>query len=268
MKKITLTVLTALFLVPATTQAYQQNTMLRGGFGFLFGDNNSFLNPGQFAVSHGLAAEISYTRTSVSETQGVAPSIVYGNGNFGLGVAASRTATSSLTSGNSTDVVDAGLGVSLIKERLTFGVEYARNISGTQSNGGVVDTTMTLSGPQHMGPALGIGFGTTVNGFPQTQTANLALGYRFKTNTTFEVGAIFNDISNTNNVTGTIDATFGGQVVYLGLGYRYFNVSHQNGGAARLGFILGRYIDLSALATSIIASGADVLYGVTLRATF
>ncbi len=268
MKRNTIAIFGILFLTSAAAHADQRNSMMRGGFGFLYGDNNSFSNPGQFSVSHGIAAELEYTRTTQSQSQGVSPSIVFGNGAFGLGVGATRSGATLSSSAASTDEVNVGVGFSPIKERLTFGLGYSRVLGSGYGNTAVVDGTLTLSGPQHMGPSLGLGVGSTVEGAPSARSATLAAGYSFKSNTTLEGRIELHNLSATRDFTAAFDTTFGGQSVYVGLGYRWLNLTSQHQGAARLGFLLGRYIDMSVLASSVLASGSDVVYGVTLRATF
>lgn len=256
-------------VVGAATPAYADKStkILRGGLGFLFPDHNSFSNPGQFPLSYGMAIETGYTRANGSSDQALTPSFVYGNGKVGLGAFYSRSGTDLGTA--STSSVGVGLGTSFIKDKFTFGASYARALETVRVNDGFVQVTANLNGPQRKGPSLGVGVGTTLKQVGgDRQNGNIGLGYSFRSNENFEAGLKFNDLRDTSNFSPYAAGTFGSQYVYMGGSYTYEKTDEDHVVAARLGFIIGRYIDLSALASYVLETGGAATYGATLRASF
>ncbi len=259
-------VLAAALSLPA--HADKSTKIIRGGLGFLFPDNNSFANPGQFPLSYGMAFETGYTKVNGSSNQALTPSFVYGNGQLGLGAFYSRSGTD--LGSNATSSVGAGVGMSFMKDKLTVGASYSRSLETLRTNDGALGATVNLNGPQRMGPSLGVGFGTTLGATSGTNTksGNIGVGYSFRSNQSIEGGVLFNDLSNTADMSPYFAGTYGSQYAYLGGSYTYLKTAgdHQVGG--RLGVILGRYLDISALATYVLKTGGAASYGATVRASF
>jgi hypothetical protein len=267
MKKASLLVLALAAVLTTSAHADKSTKIIRGGLGFLFPDNNSFSNPGQFPLSYGMAFETGYSRVNGSSAQALTPSFVYGNGQLGVGAFYSR---SGMDLGSSaSNAVGAGLGVSFLKDKLTMGVSYSRSLEAVRINDGTLSVTANLNGPQRTGPSVGVGFGTTINATgTNTRTGTLGLGYSFHSNQSIEAGLTLNDLQNTADYSPYFAGTYGSQYMYLGASYTYVKTSADHVAAGRLGFILGRYIDISALASYVLETGGASTYGATLRASF
>ncbi len=237
----------------------------RGGFGFLFPDHNNFSNSGQFSTARAIGVEGIYTRdTSTPSNQSLGTSLVYGNGKIGLGAFVSRAGTS-LTSGG-IDVGGAGLGVNLLKGRLTVGASYAKPLSGVTDNG-QVSGNLTLNPPNQKGVSLGVSFarGLTSN----VNSVGGALGYSFSPMAQLEVDFQLPDLTSTSNFNLQAYLNLNRGMVYFSGGYTLVKTaSSLSGVAGRVGFVLGRSIDLSAIATYTIATGSPITYGGSFRASF
>lgn len=270
MKKSVILLIGLMILVPSICQGAKAATgILRGGYGFLFPDHNSFLNPGQMAISYGAAFETSYERADLTDGQSVTPSFVFGTGTFGLGAYANRLGTQLEDGATSVDSVGGGLGVALFKSRLTLGAAYARSIDAYQMSDGTGWVTVTYNGPQRKGPAIGVAATTTVNlAGGDHQGALAAIGYSFRSNRSLEVVARLNDIRDTDSYVGGAYGTFGMDFLYVAGGYEYTNLTAQHRAAARLGFIIGRFIDISAFGTRVLTKVGETTYGGSLRASF
>jgi hypothetical protein len=255
-----------LALVATSAQARSGSSLQRGGLGFLFPDHNSFVNPGQFATSHGSALEFAYQRQNVDGgTQSVGPSFVYGNGSFGLGLSAVRGGTSLSDEGSFVDLGTAGLGFSAMKERMTIGASYSRIFNGTAVNDGVVGATLTLQGARRMGAVFGLGYRRVLG--PDTQAATFGFGYAFQSSNSLELNVDFNDLDDVNDFTASGFFNLGRRWFYMGAGYSFANLSEVHSGQARVGFILGK-VDVSGTIAAPFTSGGTLTYGGTLRAMF
>jgi hypothetical protein len=235
----------------------------RGGLGFLFPDNNSFVNPGQFVNGHATAVEALYSRQNVSGTsQDATPSIVYGNGTFGLGVYGSRDAVTLLGT-PTTDTIGAGLGFGLMKGRAVVGLRYDKVLSGT--NNGVASGMLTLNPAGHKGIAIGVGYNRNLSTSVSAITAGL--GYSFMHNNSLEVNVTFPDINTLSNWTLGAYLTTMKMPFYLGAGYLMVrnSITTQSGVSARMGFMLGSAMDLSLTTTYFFVTGSPVTYGASFR---
>jgi hypothetical protein len=253
------------FALPA--HADRSTKIIRGGQGFLFPDHNSFENPGQFPLAYGMAFEAGYTKANGAATQSLTPSFVYGGGGFGIGAFYARSGNDIGSSAASS--AGAGLGVSFLKDRLTVGASYNRSLESVRSSDGNLGVQINLNAPQRKGPSVGIGVESTLNAtLGDTQSARGAVGYSFRTNDNIEAGIKFNNLRNTSDFSPYFAGTLGSQYVYAGAAYTYHKTLEDHEVEGRLGFILGRYIDLSALASYVLESGGATTYGATLRASF
>jgi hypothetical protein len=256
------------FCFASSAYADKSTKIIRGGLGFLYPDHNSFSNPGQFPLSYGMAVEAGYGRTNGSSSQTLTPSFVYGNGKVGVGGFYSRGGTDLLGSSASSSV-GFGLGVSFLKDKLTLGAKYDTSLESTRTNDGNLAVTVNLNGPQRKGPSLGLGVGTTISADGgDRQNATASLGYSFRSNNSIEAGLTFNDIRDTADFSPFFAGTFGSQYLYLGGSYTYAKAAEDHMVAARLGVILGRYLDLSAQASYVLETGGAATYGATVRASF
>lgn len=257
----------ALLALPSVSEAARKTNIRRGGFGFLFADHNKLNNPGQISIAHGAAVEANYVRQNGLDVEAITPSFVYGNGRFGFGLGATR-AGNDLTDGSSaSDVAAVAMGIAMLKSRLTFGASYARYLSGGATNDGVLLGSLTINAPKRRGPVFGVGY-TTVLGGGGLQGLIAGLGYSFNTNSAMELNFELNDLSNTDNWSGSFDLTLGNNWFYFGTEVLHSNLSGNQTAAARLGFIIGRYIDLSFQASQVLMSGGSASYGATLRTSF
>jgi hypothetical protein len=240
--------------------------IMRGGLGFLFPDHNSFANPGQFSDSRAMAVEAFYKRsTAATPVQTATPSLVYGNGAMGLGIAFSRMATDLMATG-ATDTVSAGLGFSLVKGRATIGLGYDKSMGGADS--GVVSGALTLNPPNRRGVALGAGYKRNLTSGTNMLTAGL--GYSFMSNNNLEVNVTFPSLASMSIWSlGAYFTTMKGKL-YLSGGYLMNNALgvSTSGVVGRLGFILGRSVDLSFWGQNFFGAGIPFEYGASFRAMF
>lgn len=245
--------------------AAQGGTIRRGGFGFLFPDHNNFSNAGQFSTARAIGVEGIYTRdTTTPANQSLGASVVYGNGKIGLGAFASRSSTTLTTGG--TDVAGAGLGVNLLKGRLTVGAGYQKPLSGPTDNGQVTGT-LTLNPPNQKGVSLGVNFSRGLTS--AVNSIGGAIGYSFSQAAQLEVNFQLPNMSTTSNFNLQAYLNLNRGMVYFSGGYTLVrNVTSLNGVAGRVGFVLGRSIDLSAIATYTFLSGSPITYGGSFRASF
>jgi hypothetical protein len=258
-------------LVSSWAMAKGSSNLMRGGYGFLFPDANSFINGGQMAQTTGTAVEGYYERNDQVDLQSASPSVVWGSGRVGLGAFASRTGTT-LTgdSARLADSVGAGLGVSLAQGKITVGGTLERSIDGGQVNDGVVTAALNYNGSKGRGFHLGGGFSTTLNSLSgtETRTATLATGWGFDGLASFEINYQLKDLDQTsNNYLASGYLNFGGSNYYCSTGYSYDRPSSTSTLTGRVGFIMGS-VDFSFHGRKAMTDGNDPFYGATLRTTF
>lgn len=252
-------------LFSTSTFARGGGNILRGGVGFLFPDHNSFVNPGQFAATNGMAVEALYSTSNVpGAVQGARPSFVYGNGAFGLGANWTRSGAN-LSTG--TDSIGAGLGFALVKGRATVGLGYDRQLGAGAGNGDI-NVTLTFNPANRRGAAFGLGYKTTLGSGVNGLTAGL--GFAFGTGSNFEVDATWANINTLGTFDGSAVFTTAKRFFYMGGGYVMNKAATMTHGlTGRFGFVLGTSIDLSAMATKYFVSGSNSFaYGGSLRASF
>ncbi len=242
------------------------STINRGGLGFLFPDNNSFSNPGQFADSRGFAVEGVYGRTTATTpTQSLTPSMVFGNGSFGMGAYGSRSGTELLTTAGVTDTIGAGLGISLFKGRATFGAKYDKVLGS--ANNGTVSGTFTLNPAGAKGMAIGVGYTRDITA--GTNAVSAGLGYSFMGNNNIEVDISFPSISALGTFNLGAYFTMMKSMIYLSGGYLMQNSGTMiHGATGRLGFLLGQQVDFSATGTYFFVTGSTISYGGSFRVAF
>lgn len=239
----------------------------RGGFGFLFSDNNNFANPGLFGGSKAFAFDAKYDTASGGSVKGITTSAVYGSGLIGIGAYGNRTGTNLSASGAYDDIAGVGMGFGIAKGKVLVGAGYRREVSTQQSNDGRVDATMTMKSGDK-GFALGLGATTELNSVnDEVKTATVAVGYAFSNGIGFEIDGVANDMANTKNLLGAAYISKSAQSAFMSVGYLWNNVSSRHGAAARIGFILGKSFDISAYATHTFYTGSSPSYGGSLRFT-
>lgn len=265
MKKVIFVLILSLFCSSFTAIAKPKGNLIRGGLGFLFPDANSFSNPGQFAMNQATSVEAYYTRQNLSQAQSVLPSLVYGNGQFGLGAYAGRS-SSNLASVSSTDTVGVGAGVGLMKNKMTIGAGYDRITSSANNNKGTVRGMMNFN-PAGMGPSLGVGGFSTLNSGTKTQGATVGLGYIARA-ALFEINALSNDLKNSKDQTGSAFLTLQTARVYLGGGYSYLRLAAAHAVQTRVGMLLGSTFDLSLHAEKVLLKTSQPTFGASVRAAF
>jgi hypothetical protein len=294
MKKIVLLSVGGLLLLTTAAHAENRNMMRRGGLGFIYTDFNSFNNVGEFALDKGVAAQIegmttlsstsSTTSTSPSSPGGNAstttssgntltaePSLVMSNGKVGFGIKDDRVGTNLTTSGNYSDVIEAGLGAALIKDRVTLGVDYSKTISGSVPDNGVVGADLTIQGAGRTGAAIAFGGSQELSAVSGTNltTAKGAIGYGFRNRTSIEADIVFNNVMN-NSKDYTLSGFFTteARVIYFSGGVQYQALSAVTSVLGRLGFVLGKYVDFSVIGSFPFASGNNPTLGGTFRVVF
>jgi hypothetical protein len=241
----------------------------RGGLGFLFPDQNSFTNPGEFATSHAMSVEGVYqSDTKHADPELAVPSFVFGNGMFGLGVEGVRQAPDVTKSAGAVDLLEAGAGVSLIKERLTLGGTYGRVISANNQGAGVASGTLTLQSPNRHGPSVGVGYNTTVGFANNVHGMTGAVGYAWRSNQNVEANVYFNDTTNWKNYNLAAFFTTAASNFYAAGGYEWLNMTSQHEVLGRLGVVMGMKFDVSVLLGYIFTSGNPITYGFSARISF
>lgn len=245
----------------------------RGGFGFLFPDHNSLVNPGQTALDHGTAIDFEYTTQSETggNDQSATPSIAYGSGTFGFGVDMTRSGTSLTASGENTDTIGAGMGVALAHQKVTVGVDYSRQIDGTVTDQGTVGGTLTYNsqGDKRMGFTAGVGATTVLSSTTgtDTQTGLAAIGWGFNNMTKFEVDVKFNDLSDFSDYDIGGYLTLQGNVLYAAAGFNYLALSQESELEGRVGVVFGK-LDINAFVDDVLNSGNGIEIGGALRIAF
>lgn len=260
--------LALLVLITLSGSAFAEgksSSISRGGLGFLFSDTNSFSNPGRFSLMRGRALQFLGTRNPEDSTQALTPSFVYGTGGFGLGVFVKREGLNMIVSDRSTDSVGAGLGFNFAKNRVSVGFGVEKSVDAFADDG-VFLATITLH-PAGKGFSMGAGVSTTTNVSPSTRTAHVAMGYAFNPMVSFEAIAKFNNLTDTNDITGSGFFTLSGQRAYLSAGANYVKLTKHVEAMGRVGVVFGAF-DLSAIASKDFAFGKKLKYGGSLRVRF
>ncbi len=244
--------------------AASNSNLQRGGLGFLFPDHNSFSNPGQFGAATGTGLEAYYGRDTASGPQVMTPSLVYGNGMFGLGAYASRSAAVLLSDTHS-DTAGVGMGAVLLKGRVTLGAGYEHDLSS--SGLGDITGTLTMNSPNRQGLSLGVAYTRGLASGVNSMKAGL--GYSFMSNNNVEFNFALPDLTSMANFNlGAYFTTMKG-MVYLSGGYVMTKAATTiHGASGRLGFMLGQNVDLSAWANYFFVTSSAVYYGGTLRFAF
>lgn len=237
--------------------------IMRGGQGFLFPDHNSTINAGQWALASGVGVEAMYTRSTTGTSQTATPSVVYGNGRMGFGVAANRSGTDLLN--NATNSIAGGLGFAMMKDVLTFGATYSQ-VLGTSSLGDL-SAQLNFNPSGRKGFAFGLGYTRGLGS--GTNSATVALGYSFMHNNTLEVDFELPALDSFSNYNVSAHFTMMKQFIYLGGGYLLVNNGTMlHGATGRLGFVLGGSLDLSFWARYFFTTGSPIEYGGTVRVAF
>jgi hypothetical protein len=180
---------------------------------------------------------------------------------IGLGAYGSRYGT--LASG--TDSIGGGLGVSLLKGRLTVGARYDKVVGSTEV--GDVTGSLTMNPMGGHGMSVGVAYKRTLTAGTSALTAGL--GYSFMSNNNLEVNVSWADITNTQNFDLGAYFTTMKSIVYLGAGYIMSKSTVMaHGVTGRLGFMLGQNVDFSGIATYYFVTGSALNYGATLRFSF
>lgn len=256
-------VVIGLALVASFSAFGKATNIQRGGLGVLFPDHNSFANPGQFSVTHGIAVEGLYVRTNQSGgLQSVTPSVVFGNGRLGLGAFVNRIGTS-FASSSSFDFAGVGAGFSLLKQRLTIGASYSTSLDGLAGSG-KLKGSITLQSPTRQGPSLG----AVIESTGSSKAGTIGVGYSFHSNKAMEANVRFNSFSDLSDFVASGFVNLASQALYLGAGYQYTNLGIHHAALARLGVVLGGNIDVSLYGGYAFASGSPVTYGGSFRASF
>lgn len=255
-----------MFLVaPSAVFAKGNMNIQRGGVGFLFPDHNSLVNPGQFATTHGSGLQFGYqASTTAGSAQAASSTFVYGNGTFGIGVGAMRTAVD-LLQGASVDFLQGGLGFGLMKERMTIGASFGKSMTGVAGDDSTVSGAITFNGARRMGATVGVGYSRVLAS--GAHSGRIGLGYGFQSNNNLEFNLSFADLSNFNAWAASAYFTVAKNMFFLGAGYTYTAVGQTHDVGGRLGFVLGGSFDLSGTASYTVSSSAFT-YGGMLRAAF
>jgi hypothetical protein len=230
---------------------------------------NSFVNPGQMALTRGGALEAYYTREDKTKTQTVTPSLVMGNGKWGGGVWAERTGL--LDNADSrTDRAGAALGMGFAADRMTVGVGYDRKISAGQTNDGTFGMSLNFNSRGRLGFVAGVKATTLINALVRTRTAIFGIGYGFSQLVNAEVFYSMDDLDDTSKTSWGGALSFGTRGVYASGGYTNVKnalLSNVGVAAGRVGVVLGS-VDLSAHAEKIMNSAYPWTYGGAFRVMF
>lgn len=242
-------------------------TMLHGGVGFLFPDANEFINPGQLALNRGFAMQANYLRTNGSQEQSLTPSMVLGGGNFGIGVYGNRFGPNLASPFQSTDVVGGALALSLLKDHITFGVLYDREISIGQVSDGNLSVSLNYNGKARTGLSVGVKGTSTVNALYRNRSATAGIGFGFTPLINAEVYYRMNNVELKSDTAIGAAFTLAGRVTYLSGGYEHLNIPSVGRAVGRLGVNWG-ILDLSARFEKTLSKNHQYSYGGSMRFSF
>lgn len=259
--------LTRVFLVSlfsVVALAKSSGSINRGGLGFLFTDNNSFSNPGNFGKNKAFAFDAKYDTSGGGSVKGATTSMVYGSGMVGIGAFATRSGSNLTTVDSYNDNAGVGLGFSAAKGKVLIGAGYRREISTGQSDDGRADVAMTVVSAK--GLNFGVGASTQLNSASdEVKTATIAMGYLLGSGLGLEVDGVVNNLSTTKDFTAGVYATHSGQNAFISVGYLWNNLISLHGASARLGFVLEKSVDISVYSSHTFVTGASPSYGGSFR---
>lgn len=253
--------------------AFARSDILRGGFGLLFPDANSFINPGEAALGRGLSLETGLETTTDSNNNRIlnaGPSAVYGGSIFSLGGYYQRAGDNILGSPEGyTERVGAALGLALLYKRLTIGATYSRETFQGNAGANLAATATARFGHERVkGVKLAVSANQDLGIDLATTGFSVAVGYDLNYKDGFELNISFNDFYN------PVDWSVGGYLVltgeskwYTASGLRYdlFNANLEV--MERVGYMLSRSTDCSLYTHLPLATGSFRL-GATLRQAF
>jgi len=251
--------------------AEKKGALMRGGFGFLFPDANRIVNGGQATANKGLSAQGSYTRNKDTEAQELDTSLVWSNGQAGLGASVTRSGMELNDAQTSEDSLKAQAGLAVDNGKVTLGVVYANSLeSGVTDEGSVSgQLNWNLGKPGH-GWVVGVSGGTTLGKTTNTTSGTVGLGYGFGSGLMVEGAYQVDDFSDSKN-----KHQYSGAFVYNSSAWyaaaQYNSVtsgtSNPDNASGRLGVVLGK-ADISAQVTKETFTGGETTYGGTLRYAF
>lgn len=237
----------------------------RGGMGFLYADNNSFSNSSLFGARSGFAVDAHYDSANSNSLRGATASAVYGNGMVGIGAFDNRSGSDLTSSGSFNDVAGVGAGLNIARGKALVGAGFQKTVNGTAYDTGNVNAAISMRGEKGLG--FGLGASQQMGSITGTniRTATAAIGFGASNGFMVEADVVVKDLTRTSDLTGAAYLTRSGQSAYLSLGYLWHNLISLHGAAARVGFILGKSIDMSLYATHVFTTGASPAYGASLR---
>jgi hypothetical protein len=250
--------------------AEKKGNLLRGGYGFLFPDANQFVNGGQMALNKGTAVEANYLRDNDSSVQVGTPSLVWANGQTGIGAGVSRTGLKLSEASTSVDTLKVQAGAALASN-LTFGGVYSRSLESGVVGSDEVSAQMNVHfGKAGHGVVLGLGAGTTLGNETNNRNGVVGLGYAMSSGVMTEVAyQVDNFADATNNYTYTGSVVYNANSWYAAGRYNHVKAgeSEPNNFQARLGMVFGK-IDLSGQVSKQTVTDGSTVYGGTMRVVF
>jgi hypothetical protein len=269
MKNSIVVFLAVLMVVPAF--ADKKGSVLRGGLGFLFPDANRFVNGGQSALNKGTSLEANYSRADQTKVQDMTASLMWANGQAGLGAAVSRMGDTLSDADTSSDTMYAQGGMVFGGGQVTLGGVYQHSLeTGVVGQDAVSGQLNVNLGKPGQGWVLGVGASTTLGRDTNTKTGTAALGYAFSSGLMLEGGYQVDDFADSaNNYRYTAATVYNANSWYGAAQYNAVTQTgmHPDSISARLGAVWGK-LDLSAQVTKATYTGGDTNYGGTLRYVF
>lgn len=260
------TLLVTLALGTLTSRAFAYNpAIVRGGFGMLFADTNSFQTPGELAPNHGFDVQIAAQRQGTDLAVG--PSAAFSTGKFGVGGFYNRVGTDLLTAGSYNETMGGAFGLATLFGRLNLGMGYNRLQTASTSTADLYGSaTANFGKDRFTGLMLGLSANQDLGYALATTSASFGIGYAYNRNKGFETNFSLNDFYNPSDWIVGFHGQWSNAKYYAAPGFRYHAYQSFLELMARAGVIKRKW-DLSVFAI-FPTSVNSPQYGLSLRKIF
>lgn len=260
-----------LFLVSTQSFANYHPNIIRAGQGLIFADANSFLNPGENALNHGLSLETlsEYRRTPTGTNYLFGPSANLATWGFNIGGYYQR-AGAKPTDKDDSESYGATFGTQFLYRRLTTGVVYSRTktTSTGETLGNLYGTMTAHFGKIH--PYQGWLLSAAVNQQLGVQLATTAytvgVGYGKNRFAGYEFNMSLHDIYNASDWSLAGYWTDRNKNYYWSTGISYSNIRSAKF-LARGGWMYGHF-DASVYCNFPVSSADTLQLGISIRQVF
>lgn len=267
----TLSAFVCLILTSANCFANYHPNIIRAGQGLIFADANSFINPGENSLNHGLSLETvtEYRKTPTGTNYLFGPSANLATWGFNIGGFYQRTGAMPTDKDNSENF-GATFGTRFLYRRLTTGIVYSRNKSTASGEtiGNLYGTMTAHFGKIHpyqgwllsgsVNQQVGIRFATTAY--------TVGVGYGKNRFAGYEFNASLHDIYNPSDWSLAGYWTDRTKSHYWSTGISYSNIRSVKF-LARGGWMYGHF-DTSLYCNFPVSSADTMQLGISIRQVF